>query len=176
MIMERGRMKRYFLLIVSVMLLAVGVGECAPVEPNSLLGLRLGDSMYTVRAAADKQRWSFVGDIIGASPSLVTWEYRDRKNKIYVAFSNDRLFRITIYFEDDYPSEPIFNGFMKDLTDEYGKPQVIVSDTNYEWHIGRITISLSRYSDSYIEKHSLSQTCELELRVNQPVESNLNYL
>jgi len=168
-------MKRYILIIIVLsLLLAVGAGECASVQPNSLYGLKLGESMHAVHAEADKQKWSLVEELRG-SPSLLTREYRDRRTKIYVSFSNNRLFRITLYLNDDHPSEPAFNGFMKDLTDEYGEPQVIVFDTNYEWRIGRVIISLSRYSDSYLKQHSLSQICELELRVNQPVESNLEY-
>ena len=110
-----------------------------------------------------------------ASPSMMTREYRDRRNKVYVSFSNDRLFRITIYYEDNNPAETLFNGFMKDLSDEYGQPQVISSGTNYEWRMGRVVVSLSRYSDSYLKNHGLSQICELELRVDQPIESNLRY-
>ena len=168
-------MKRYILLIALLSLSAVYVGECAPLEPNSLYGLRLGDSMSAVRAEADKQRWSFVGDIIGSSPHLITWEFRDKRNRVYTAFSNDRLYRITLYLEDNHPSEPMFNVFLKDLADEYGKPQIITYDTSYEWHIGRVSILLSRYSDSDLEKYGLSQTCELELQINQPVEYNLRY-
>ena len=171
--MECGRLKRHILLILLILLSTVG--ECASVQPDGLLGLKLGDSIYTVQAKADKQKWRLVEELLGVSPSLITREYRDKKTKIYASFSNDRLFRITIYLDDDHPSEPAFNGFMKDLTDEYGEPQVIVFDTNYEWRIGRVIISLSRYSDSYLKQHSLSQICELELRVNQPVESNLEY-
>ena len=164
--MERGRMKRY-ILIVFILLSVAGIGECAPEQPNSLLGLMLGDSMNSVQAEADKQRWSLVEELLGASPSIVTREYRGGRNKIYVSFSNDRLFRITIYFDDRNPSESIFNGFMKDLRDEYGEPRVIVSDTNYEWHIGSVVISLSRYSESYLKQYGISQVCELELRVSR---------
>jgi len=168
------RMKRYILLIVLVLLSIVGTGECASVEPNSLYGLRLGAPMHAVQTEADKQKWSLVEEFRG-SPFLLTREYRDKRTKIYVSFSNDRLFRITLYLNDDHPSETTFNGFMKDLTDEYGQPQVIATDTNYEWHIERVIISLSRYSDSYLKQHGLSQICELELRVNQPAVSNLEY-
>ena len=174
--MDFSGMKRRILLVVLLSSLAVGVGECASAEPNSLWGLRLGDSMYAAQAKAEEQGWSLVEELRGSSPSLVTREYRERRrNRIYASFLNERLFRITLYLEDDHPSDPAFNGFMKDLTDEYGEPQVIVSDTNYEWRIGRVTISLSRYSSSHIRQFGLTQTCELELRVNQPVEYNLNY-